>query len=105
MTGSTVVVDTASQFAVRNTIAISIGLMLVFVMAEVLRACVCFVLAIASYCRPGELEGQENEQEDGKPAAHGANSISQYESKKRNPKLLRGFVGWANGAKLFESTS
>lgn len=105
MTGSTVVVDTASQFAVRNTIAISIGLMLVFVMAEVLRACVCFVLATASYCRPGELEGQENEQEDGKPAAHGANSISQYESKKRNPKLLRGFVGWANGAKLFESTS
>ena len=80
MTGATVVVDTASQFAVRDTIAVGIGVMLVIVMAEMLRACVCFVLTIASHCRPGELEGQENEQEDGKPAAHGANSISEYES-------------------------
>ena len=79
MTGATVVVDTASQLAVRDTIAVGIGLMLMFVMAEMLRACVCFVLTIASHCRPGELEGQENEQEDGKPAAHGAHSISEYE--------------------------
>lgn len=76
MTGATVVVDTASQFAVRDTIAVGIGLMLVFVMAEVLRARVCFVLTIASHCRPGELERQENEQEDGKPAAHGRDYIS-----------------------------
>ena len=44
MTGATVVVDTASQLAVRDTIAVGIGLMLMFVMAEMLRACVCFVL-------------------------------------------------------------
>lgn len=80
MAGATVVVDTASQFAVRDTIAVGIGLMPVFVMAEMLRACVCFVLTIARHCRPGELEGQEYEQEDGEPAAHGADSISDDES-------------------------
>ena len=64
MTGATVVVDTASQLAVRDTIAVGIGLMLMFVMAEMLRACVCFVLTIASHCRPGELERQKNEKKD-----------------------------------------
>jgi hypothetical protein len=41
-------------------------------MAEVLRRSVRFVLTIAGHRRPGELERQENEQENGKPVAHAA---------------------------------
>lgn len=76
MTGAAVVVDSACQLGVRNTIVAGISLMFVFVMAEVLGCGVRFVLAIAGYCRPGELERQKNEQEDGKPTAHTVNSSS-----------------------------
>lgn len=47
-------------------------LMFVLVMPEVLRRAVGLVLAIGSYCGPAELERQQDQQGDGKPAAHGA---------------------------------
>ena len=81
MAGDAIAVDAATQgFGIGRALLIASGLMLVIVMAEVLRGGPGLVLAIAGHRRPGELEGQENEQEDGKPAAHGANSISEYES-------------------------
>ena len=48
------------------------SLMFVFVMPEVLRRAVGLVLAIGRYCGPAELERQQDQQQDGKPAAHGA---------------------------------
>ena len=45
-------------------------MVLVFMVTKMLRGHAGLVLAIASDCRPGELEWQENEQEDGKPATH-----------------------------------
>lgn len=48
------------------------SLMFVLVMPEVLRRCVGLVLAIGRYCGPAELERQQDQQEDDKPAAHGA---------------------------------
>lgn len=74
MAGAAVVVDAARQLRVGRAVVClrsGIGLMLVFVMAEVLCRPLCFVLAIAGNCRPGELERQEYEQEDGEEAAHG----------------------------------
>lgn len=47
--------------------------MLVVVMTEVLRRS-RFVLAIARCHRPGNLERQDNQQENGEPATHGVNS-------------------------------
>ena len=80
MAGDAIAVDAATQgFGIGRALLI-VGLMLVVVMTEVLRSRPGLVLAIASDGRPAKLERQENEQEDGKPAAHGANSISEYES-------------------------
>ena len=80
MTGDAIAVDATTQgFGIRRALMFGSGLMLVVMVAEVLRSRPSLVLAIAGHRRPGELEGQENEQEDGKPAAHGANSISEYE--------------------------
>ncbi len=76
MTGTTIIVDAAGQFRVGNPIVVGIGLMLVLVVTEVLRCGVRFVLAIAGHRRPGELERQKNEQENGKPATHAADSSS-----------------------------
>ena len=72
MTGDAIAVDAATQsFGIRCALLIGSGLMLVIVMAEVLRGSPGLVLAIAGHRCPGELERQENENEDGKPAAHG----------------------------------
>ena len=80
MAGDAIAVDAATQgFGIGRALLI-VGLMLMVVMTEVLRSRPGLVLAIASDGRPAKLERQENEQEDGKPAAHGANSISEYES-------------------------
>ena len=49
----------------------TLGLVLVFMMAEMLRGRTGLVLAIASDRRPGELKRQENEKDDGKPAIPG----------------------------------
>ena len=54
----------------------TLGLVLVFMMAEMLRGRAGLVLAIASDRRPGELKRQENEKNDGKPATHVIDSIS-----------------------------
>ena len=80
MTGDAIAVDATTQgFGIRRALLIGSGLMLVVMMTEVLCSRPGLVLAIASDGRPAKLERQENEQEDGKPAAHGANSISEYE--------------------------
>lgn len=81
MAGDAIAVDAATQgFGIRCALLICSGLMLVLMMTEVLCSHPGLMLAIAGHCRPAKLERQENEQEDGKPAAHGANSISEYES-------------------------
>lgn len=74
MASPAVVVDAARQLDVGRAVVrfrSGIGLMLVFVMAEVPCRPLCFVLAIAGNRRPGKLEGQKHEQEDGEEAAHG----------------------------------
>lgn len=45
--------------------------MLVVVVTDMARCLTTFMLAIIRQCRPGELEGQEHQQEDGKTAVHG----------------------------------
>ena len=80
MAGYTIAINATTEgFSVRGADVIGSGLMLVVMMTEVLCSRPGLVLAIASDGRPAKLERQENEQEDGKPAAHGANSISEYE--------------------------
>ena len=72
MAGCAITIDAAAEgFSVRRADVIGVGLMLVIMMAEVLRGRPGLVLAIAGHRCPGELERQENENEDGKPAAHG----------------------------------
>lgn len=71
MTGAAIIIDAVRQLAVQGAIAVGSSLMLVIVMAEVLRAGIGLMLAIASRQRPRKLEGQENKQEDGKPGTHG----------------------------------
>lgn len=79
MTGDAIAVDAATQgFGIRRVFLIGSGLMLVVMMAEVLRSRPGLVLAIASHCRPGELERQENEKKDREPTTHGR-QFSSYE--------------------------
>jgi len=76
MAGNAVAVNAATEsFGVWRAILISIGLMLVVMMTEVLCRRPGLVLAITSDRRPGKLERQENEQKNGKPAAHGGHCI------------------------------
>ena len=75
MTSRTVAIDAATQRLGIGGIG-TLGLVLVFMMAEMLRGRTDLVLAIASDRRPGELKRQENEKDDGKPATHGVDSIS-----------------------------
>lgn len=72
MTGSTIVVGASGQRSIGDTIAIGVHLMFVLVMTDVLRCRAAFMLAIAGHCRPGKLERQEKQQEDGQPTSHGA---------------------------------
>lgn len=69
VTGEAISVYTATQSLGVGGIS-AVRLMLVFMVAEMLRGRAGLVLAIASNRRPGELERQENEKEDGKPATH-----------------------------------
>lgn len=69
MTNRTVTVYATSQCLGIGRIG-TIGMVLVFMMADMLRGRAGLVLAIASDRRPGKLERQKNEQEDGKPATH-----------------------------------
>lgn len=48
-----------------------VGVVLVFVVAEMLGRRASFVSAIASYRRPGELKRQQNQHEDREPPTHG----------------------------------
>ena len=76
MAGDAIAVDAATQsFGIRCALLIGSGLMLVVVMAEVLRSGPGLVLAIAGHRRPGELEWQKNEDENGKPTTHGPDCI------------------------------
>lgn len=78
MTGDAIAVDATTQgFGIRRALLIGSGLMLVVMMTEVLCSRSGFVLAIAGHRCPGELERQKNEDEDGKPAAHGRDCISE----------------------------
>lgn len=47
-----------------------VGMVLVFVVAKVLSSCPTFVSAIAGHRRPGELERQQAQHEDGEPTTH-----------------------------------
>ena len=77
MTGDAIAVDATTQsFGIRCAILIGSSLMLVVMMTEVLCRRPGLVLAIAGHRCPGELERQKNEDEDGKPAAHGRDCIS-----------------------------
>ena len=72
MTGDAIAVDATTQgFGIRRALLIGSGLMLVVMMTEVLCSRPGLVLAITGHRRPGELERQENEKEDGEPAVHG----------------------------------
>jgi len=75
MTSRTVAVYAATKCLGVGGIG-TLGLVLVFMMAEMLRGRAGLVLAIASDRRPGELKRQENEKNDGKPATHVIDSIS-----------------------------
>ena len=72
MTGDAIAVDATTQgFGIRRALLIGSGLMLVVMMTKVLCSRPGLVLAITGHRRPGELERQENEKEDGEPAVHG----------------------------------
>lgn len=75
MTGGTVAIDAATQCLGIGGIG-TLGMVLVFMVAEMLRGRIGLVLAITSDRRPGELKRQKNEKNDGKPATHGIDSIS-----------------------------
>jgi len=75
MTSRTVTIDAATQRLGIGGIG-TLGLVLVFMMAEMLRGRAGLVLAIACDRRPGELKRQKNEKNDGKPATHVVDSIS-----------------------------
>lgn len=69
MASRAVPIDPATQGfgIVRATI---IGMVLMLMVSKMLGCGASFVLAISSHRRPGKLERQKNEQDDGKPAAH-----------------------------------
>lgn len=72
MAGYTIAINATTEgFSVRGADVIGSGLMLVVMMTEVLCSRPGLVLAIASHCRPGELERQENEKKDREPTTHG----------------------------------
>ncbi|MGB4467998.1 MAG: hypothetical protein WBH99_05055, partial [Azovibrio sp.] len=83
MAGYTIAINATTEgFSVRGADVIGSGLMLVVMMTEVLSSRPGLVLAIASSRNPGELERQKNEKEDGQPAAHGPDSISETHFRK-----------------------
>jgi hypothetical protein len=43
----------------------------VIVVADMVRCRARFMGAVVRHCRPGHLGGQQNEQQDGEPTAHG----------------------------------
>ncbi len=71
MTDSAIIVHVGKRAFGRFLVIFSV--MLVVVMTEVLRRS-RFVLAIGRCHRPGNLERQDNQQENGEPATHGVNS-------------------------------
>lgn len=78
MTGDAITVNAATQgFGIRRAFLIGSGLMLVVMVPEVLCSRSGLVLAIAGHRRPSELERQEKEKKDRKPAAHGPDCISE----------------------------
>lgn len=70
MAGTAVTVDVAGRFRIGFIAFAGIGLVLVIVMAEVLGGGPRLMLAIDANCRPAELEGQKNHQENGEQAKH-----------------------------------
>jgi hypothetical protein len=47
-----------------------VAMPLVVVVTEVINRRFCAMPAIAGHCRPGELEGQAKQQQDGEPTTH-----------------------------------
>lgn len=74
MAGCTVTIVACTEgFGVNTSTLVS--MVLVLMVPKMLSRRTGFVLAIASYCRPGKVKWQKNEHENGKPAAHEPNSI------------------------------
>ena len=73
MAVSAVEIVAAERLARNVTIGLRgtrVGMVLMLVVAEVLGSYVTFVSAVAGHRRPGELERQQDQHEDGEPATH-----------------------------------
>jgi hypothetical protein len=72
MAGGTIAVDAARR---GRGINVATRMMLMLMVTKMQGSRTGFVLAIAGHHCPSGLEWQENEQENGKPATHGRDSI------------------------------
>ncbi len=76
MASAAIIIDRAEGPGITAVVRSTLVLMLVLVVTKVLSGSAGLMLAVDSHRRPGGLERQEYEQENGEPAMHAADCSS-----------------------------